>query len=166
MPSCPFSDNVHHGQIKHLEETVIYRENGLGLGHFPQLAVEVLNGVGGIDQSPDLLGALEICTQIGPVIPPGTGNLGVFLVLVFSGGIQCIHSSRFDRRSIDRLEVGHEGFQVLAGYISGGIAEPVDDVVLHLRFGKHGLNGGREAEEVVCTGDKYIFRPAVPQTVE
>ena len=85
-PSCPFSGNVHHGQIQHFQQAVIRGENGLGLGHLPQLAVEALNGVGGINQPPYLLGIFEIGTQIRPVVPPGTGNLRV-----------CSHKARYDK---------------------------------------------------------------------
>ena len=83
-PPRPFSGNIHHGQIQHLEETVIRRKNSLGLRHLPQLSVEALNGVGGINQPPYPLGILEIGAEIGPVVPPGAGNLGVFLVPVLS----------------------------------------------------------------------------------
>ena len=40
------------------------------------MAVKALNGIGGINQTPNLLGVLEISAEIGPIIPPGTGNLG------------------------------------------------------------------------------------------
>ena len=48
-PAGPFFRNVHHGQIEHLEEAVVRREDGLGFGHFSELAVEAPNGVSGID---------------------------------------------------------------------------------------------------------------------
>ena len=79
-PARPFFCNVYHGQVQHLQKAVIRRENGLGLGHFPQLAVKALNGVGGIDQLPDLPGKLEVGAQIWPVVPPGEGNLRILLV--------------------------------------------------------------------------------------
>ena len=40
--ACPFSGDIHHGQIQHLQQAVIRRENSLGLGHLPQLAVKPL----------------------------------------------------------------------------------------------------------------------------
>ena len=45
----PFLGNIHHGQVQHFQQAVIRGENGLGLGHFPQLAVKALNSVGGVD---------------------------------------------------------------------------------------------------------------------
>ena len=52
--ACPFSGNVHHSQVQHLQQAVVRGKNRPGLGHLPQLAVKALNGVGGIDQPPDL----------------------------------------------------------------------------------------------------------------
>ncbi len=48
-PACPFLRNVHHGQIEHLEKTVIRRKDGFGFGYFSELAVKAFDGVGGID---------------------------------------------------------------------------------------------------------------------
>ena len=63
-PAGPLSGNIHHGQIQHFQQAVISREYGFGLGHLAQLAVEALNGIGGIDQPPDLLGVLEVGAQV------------------------------------------------------------------------------------------------------
>lgn len=40
------------------------------------------------------MGILEIGTQIGPIIPPGLRNFGVFLVPSLSEGVQCVQSGR------------------------------------------------------------------------
>ena len=58
-PAGPLFGNIHHGQIQHFQQAVISRKYGFGLGHLAQLAVEALNGIGGIDQPPDLLGYLK-----------------------------------------------------------------------------------------------------------
>lgn len=55
-PSSPLFRNIHHGQIQHFQQAVIGGKDGLGLGHLAQLAVETLNGVGGVDQPAHLLG--------------------------------------------------------------------------------------------------------------
>lgn len=54
-PPSPFFGNLHHSQVQHFQQAVIGRKNGLGLGHLTKLAVKALNGVGGIDQPPNLL---------------------------------------------------------------------------------------------------------------
>ena len=90
----PFPGNIHHGQIQHFQQTVIGGEDGLGLGYLAKLAVKALNGVGGIDQPPDFLKILEISAEIGPVIPPGTGNLGIFLVPAFRKSLQGVRAPK------------------------------------------------------------------------
>ena len=71
LPSAsPFLRNIHHGQIKHLKKAVVGRKDRSGFGYLPELTVEALYGVGGIDQPAYLLRILEIGTQIRPVIPP------------------------------------------------------------------------------------------------
>lgn len=91
-PSCPFPGNVHHGQIQHLEQAVIGGEYGFGFRHLPELAVEAFNSIGGVDQLPDLLGILEIGAEIGPVLPPGLGDLRVFPVPALRERLQSIQS--------------------------------------------------------------------------
>ena len=46
--SGPLFCDVLHGQIEHLEQTVIRGENILDFGHLPELTVEAFNCVGGI----------------------------------------------------------------------------------------------------------------------
>jgi len=59
-PACPLLRDVHHGEIEHLEKAVVGGKDGFRFGHFPKLAVEALDGVGGVDQPPQLLRILEI----------------------------------------------------------------------------------------------------------
>ena len=77
--SDPISSNVHHGQVRHFQRAVIRGKDRFRLGHLPQLPIDPLNGVGGVDQPAHLLEILEIGIQIGPVDPPGLRNLEVFL---------------------------------------------------------------------------------------
>ncbi len=89
-PPSSFPGNVHHGQIQYFQQAVIGGEYGLGLGHLAKLAVKAFNSVGGIDQPPNFLRILEISAEIGPVIPSGTGNLGIFLVPVLRKSPRCV----------------------------------------------------------------------------
>ena len=59
-PPGPFFRNVHHRQIQHFHKAVVCGKDGLRFGHLPQLAVETLDGVRGIDQPADGVGELEI----------------------------------------------------------------------------------------------------------
>ena len=103
----PLFCNVNHGQIQHLQQAIVGGENRLGLGHFAQLAVKALNGVGRIDQTPHLLRVFEIGAEVGPVFPPGSGDLGILLVPVFPKGIQGIQSSLLVDGGVDSLQISH-----------------------------------------------------------
>ena len=69
-PSRPFFRDIDHCEIKHFQQTVVGRKYRLRFRHFPQLAVESLNRVGGVDEFPKLLRELEVCTEISPVFTP------------------------------------------------------------------------------------------------
>ena len=111
--ASPFPGNVHHGQVQHFQQAVIRGENGLCLGNLAQLAVETLNGVGGIDESADLLWVLEIGAQIVPVIPPGAGDFGVFLVPVLGKGVQCIKAAVSSTAAYTALRSAMSAFKSL-----------------------------------------------------
>ena len=49
-PPGPLPGDVHRGQIQHFQQAVVRWKYGFSLGHLPQLAVETLYGVGGVDQ--------------------------------------------------------------------------------------------------------------------
>ena len=69
--ASPLFGDVQHGEIQHLEQAVICRENSLGFSYLTQLPIEALYGIGRINQPPKLLRELEICVEICPVFSPG-----------------------------------------------------------------------------------------------
>lgn len=80
LPSSgPFFRNIHHGKIKHFRQTIIRRKYRFGFGDLAQLAVETLNGIGGVDQPAYLLGVLEIGAEISPVDRQDWEIFGYFL---------------------------------------------------------------------------------------
>ena len=58
--SCPFLSDIHSRKVQHFLKAVIRRENGLAFGYFPELTVEPLNGIRGVNQSAYRLRILEI----------------------------------------------------------------------------------------------------------
>ena len=58
--TSPFFRDIHGCQIQHFQKAVIRRENGLAFGYFPELTVEPLNGIRGVNQSAYRLRILEI----------------------------------------------------------------------------------------------------------
>lgn len=73
--SDSLSDNIHHGQIQHLQRIVLRWEYGFGPGYLLQLAVESLNSVGDVNQPSYLVRMFEIGVEAHPFIPSGLGNL-------------------------------------------------------------------------------------------
>ena len=131
----PFLGDVHHGQIEHFKQTVIGGEYGFCLGHLSQLPVEVLNGIGGIDQCSDFLGILEIGGQVGPVGTLGDGDSRIFAAPFLIKGIEFIESGLLIQGGIDFFEVRHEFFDVLVGDGFGIVTDLVDDALLDFGFG-------------------------------
>ena len=165
-PACPLFRDVQHGQIQHFEQAVIGGKNGLGFGHFSQLAVEALDGVCSVNQPPEFFRKLEKGTQIGPVFSPGSRNLGVFLVPFFGEAVQRFFCRGFIHRRVHLLQIRHERFQIFVRNVLAGIPQMVNDAILYIRFGKYRLNGVGESGQVVCAGDENILHAPVPQAVE
>ena len=78
--------------MQHFQQAVIGGEYEFELGHLAQLAIEFLNGVGGVNQLPHFLGIFEIGAEASPVVPPGLGNLWVFLVPALGADVQGVQS--------------------------------------------------------------------------
>ena len=165
-PARPFLRDVHHGEIEHFEKAVVGGKDGFCFGHFPKLAVEALDGVGGVDQPPHLLRILEIGAEIRPILPPGLRDFGVFLIPAFSEDVQSVQSGLFIYCRIDHLQICHQGFQILVGDIFAGVAQLVDDAVLDFRFGEYRLNRSGKAGQIIRTGDENILHAPVPQAVQ
>ena len=91
-PSRLLFRDVRHRQNQHFQQAVVRGKHRFGPGHLAQLTVEILYGVGGVDQPVHFLRVLEIYTQIDPVCPPGLGDSRIFPVLALSKGVQGIHA--------------------------------------------------------------------------
>ena len=146
--ACPFLRYIYHGKIEHFQQTVICREYGLGLRHLTELAVEAFYGIGGIDKPPEFRRVLEIGAEIRPVVAPGLGNLGVFLVPPVGETLQRCRGRTFIRSGVNLFQVSHKLLQILVAHVLAGIAELVDYAVLHLCLGKHCLYCSGKAREV------------------
>ena len=66
----PFLGYIHHCQIKHFQQAVVCRENSLGFGNLSKLTVKSFNGIGRVDEGPDLNRILEIGAKVSPVLLP------------------------------------------------------------------------------------------------
>ena len=158
-PPRPLFCNIHHRQIQHFQQTVVCRENALGLCDLPQLPIKAFDRVRGIDQTADFLRILEVSTEVGSVFPPRLCNLGIFAVPVLRKSLQSIQSSLLVHGGIHGLQIGHESLQVFVRDIFAGIPQLVNNAVLNLRFRKYCVDGCIKASQIVCTCDENILSP-------
>ena len=67
----PFLCDILRRKVQELQETFICREYSTTFGDFPQLTVEPLDRIGGIDDLPHFFRIFEISRQRRPVLFPG-----------------------------------------------------------------------------------------------
>ena len=72
-------------------------------------------------------------------------------------GVQSIQGGLLVHGGVDRLQIGHEGLQVLVGHIFAGIAQLVDDTILDLGFWENGMDGRVKPCQIVRAGDENIL---------
>lgn len=68
MSHRPFLGSSLYGQINQLDQGLLIGEAGFVLGYFPNLPVQALNGIGGVDKRPDLRWIFEKSRDLGPVL--------------------------------------------------------------------------------------------------
>ena len=59
---CPFLAGILNPHIQEFQQAVLIGESPFGLGQFPKLTVNRLNGISRIDNTPDVIRKLEILT--------------------------------------------------------------------------------------------------------
>ena len=165
-PAGPLFRDIHHGQIQHFQQAVIGGKDGFGFCHLAQLAVEALDGIGGVNQPPHLLRVLEIGAQVCPVVPPGLEDFRIFPVPVLPESVQGIQCRLLIYGGINCLQISHERLQVLIAHIFTGIAQLVDNAVLNFGLRKGGMDGRIKPGQIIRAGDENILYATVPQAVE
>lgn len=74
----PFFGDIYRCQIENLHQGVVGNEGAFCLCHFAQLAVEIPDGVGGVNQRPDFGRIFEHGGKLRPVDPPALDAKGIF----------------------------------------------------------------------------------------
>ena len=77
--ASPLFGEVQHGEIQHIEQAVICRENSLGFSHLTQLPIEALYGIGRINQPPSSSGNLKYVLRFARFSLQDFEILGYFL---------------------------------------------------------------------------------------
>ena len=89
--------------------------------------IEAFNGIASVDHATnllDLLGILEICTEIGAVGPPGLGDSWILLSHRFER--RPIQDCLLVHREIGRIQSGHKGRNIFIRQIFAKIAPLVN----------------------------------------
>jgi len=62
----PLTGDIHSGQVEHLKQRLIRRENALALRDFTELTMVALNHVCGVDELTDFRWVLEETSRVLP----------------------------------------------------------------------------------------------------
>ena len=115
---------MHRNRVELFQQGIVADESVLGLRDLMELAVEVLDGVGHINDPADRFRVLEHGGEFVPVLAPGLDRRRV---LGSPGGFQLIQRNerRFlRRRFIDGFHRSREYLDVLIRYIPRRAADP------------------------------------------
>ncbi len=111
--AVPLGRYVPHRKEQQLEERIVGREHSPCLSDLPQLPVEALYGIGGIDQAPHLIGVLKEGCQLIPVVPPAFNCCRILLPPFRIECIKLLPCFILRIRLVDFLEVRDEALHVL-----------------------------------------------------
>lgn len=152
--------------IEQFQKAVLIREPTFGFGQFTELTVHRFNSVGGVDGFTDILRVLEVHRQIVPAVAPGAYDDGVLFAPLGVQVVQRDLCGAFGGGPIDSLQIVHERFLVFGADVLHGVADLVNDALLHLGVWINGFNGLREAGQAIDTGNQDVFDAAVLQVGE
>ncbi len=161
-----FFRDVHDGQIDGLLDGQVVSELDLALGVFPDAAVEVFDGVGSVDDLPDLEWIVEVAGQIRPIVLPGCVGMAVLRSLLLLEDMEGLLGSLPVGSGVDLFEVGAESLPVSANEVLADVSDLVDDAELRDGFRGDALDGVGEALEIVRAGDQYVLHAPGLQVCE
>ena len=75
---CPLLAGAVDAHVQQFQEALIVREAAFGLGQFSKLAMHCLDGVGGVNDAPDVVRIFEVGRQVLPFRAPGFDHNRVF----------------------------------------------------------------------------------------
>jgi len=148
LPCCPIY-GFHH--------RVVGREGKLVLGVLPDLPVQVLYKVGGIDDLSYLEGELIKHGEFVPVVPPAFYGIGVFALPFFGEVLQGSLCGLLVGGIVDALHVGGERLIVLPYHVAAGISYLVHHAYLCPGFREDVPDGVGEPVQVFSGGDQDIL---------
>ncbi len=142
---APFFLDVHQCQVDRLLSSQVIGELDFGFDILTDTPVDVLNGIGRIDNLADFQRESKIAGQVFPVITPGQNRMFI-LGLPFTGeALQGMLGGILIGSGIDFLKVHTEFLTILPDHVFAAITDLVNDAQLGDRVRKHAFNGVCEA---------------------
>ena len=157
----PFRLDLAQSQEDQLDRRVIAREVLLVADGLAHLAVQTLDGVGGVEDLADLGREREEGDDLLPLAPPAGDDGRVLLAPgAFFEHVQGCRSGLGTGCGVDRLQVLGDRLALLPGCELHRVADQVDDASLDDGIREHGRDRLREALEAIDDGDQHVRRAA------
>jgi hypothetical protein len=153
------------GEVDQLGGGLFVGEVAAGLDRLADLAVEVLDAVGGVDGAAQVLGQREKRRDQRPVRAPEVGDHRVTLAPALVEDRQRGLGGVGVDRAVDGLEIARDGLAVAVGDVAHRAADLMHDAGLHPGGREDGLDRLREAGQAVDAGDQHVGDAALVQIV-
>ena len=127
----------------------------------PISGIQAFNGIGGVNDLPDIRGKLENRGDGIPVRHPPLHRTRVFCRLFFGHAFKVLQSFLLIRRIIYGFKISCERLPFFLRYIFQGVAYLVDDAALVLGLGIGTVNGFFYAGKAVGTDEQYVIDATV-----
>src|SRR4051794_13763981 len=153
-------------QEQELQGGLVGREVAPRANRPPELGVERLDGIRGVEQAPDLVGKGVERHHLAPGPAPGLADRWILPAPgpLFEGGERGLAGGGVDG-AVDVLQRRGHRLAVLVGDEGQALPQQVDDAGLHGRVREDGRDRVREALQAVDDRDQDVLDPPVPQLV-
>lgn len=161
----PFSRDVPGGEVEDFFQGSLRFEHLSGFGGLPYLPVEPFDGIGGVDDSPEIRRVLEIRGKVSPVVFPAPHADGIGFSPFFLQAIQLPFRDFQGGRPVNGFEVRHEFLGILAAHVLHRVAYLMDHAPLYRHAREHVPDGIGESREPVDAGDANVPHSPVLEIV-
>ena len=128
--------------------------------------VQALNGVGGVDHHPHILGELEDRADSVPVVIPTPHGPGILLFPFLRDLIQRFPACLLGWRIVNGFQIIGECFPVFIRHIFQRVVYLVDDAALVIGLGIRSSDGSADLGQSVRAQDQDVLYAAVFQFIQ
>ncbi len=148
-----------------LMERLVVREDLARLRHFAELPIEILDGVIGVDDAPELFGIAEEGGELRPLRLPAFERK-IELRPSLSNFLQSFECRVFGRSHVDLPKIPTEILPVTMRHELHRVPDLVDDALLDDCFGENGVDCIRETTQTIDAADENILDAAILDLIE